>query len=353
MYVRLRHVARLVLWSGVAAALLELGTASGARAQGLILTGYADLEAVAEDLGSGDAKAFFDNHHFNLIAIGNIIGDLFGGAEVEIEHGGAEIALEYGFLMYTGIPHARVTAGKFIVPFGRFNKDLHPSWISKVPGRPEGFSRVLPATYSDVGVLVSGGIPLGVGTLDRVTYDVFVLNGLQGDPGADIRGMRPEGEPGDEENDAKSVGGRLGLVLGNGLDFAGSVYRGKYNQEEGLYLTFVGADAAYYRNGFELRGEWVTALQDVVGDDELTKTGFYVQGSYLVQDRVEPTVRFSWQNFPAAQELTRDLWRVEVGGSYYVSPSSSVRFYYRHNGERKADPEPENDSVIAQFNIVF
>jgi hypothetical protein len=165
--------------------------------------------------------------------------------------------------------------------------------------------------------------------------------------------MRPEAEPGDEENDAKSFGARVGVVLGNGLDVAVSGYRGKYNQEEGLYLSFVGADAAFVRSGFELRGEWVTALQDVPGGDRLTKTGLYVQGSYLVANRVEPAVRFSWQNFPAAEEVARDVWRIEVGGSYYVSASSSVRLYYSHNGERKADPEPENDSVIAQFNIVF
>lgn len=348
-----RQVTRLLLWCGVAAALLELGTASGAAAQGLILTGYADLEASVAGLGSDDRSVFFDNHHFNLIGIGNIVGDLFAAGEVEFEHGGAEIALEYAYLLYNGIPHARIAAGKFIVPFGRFNKDLHPSWISRVPGRPEGFSRVFPATYSDVGVWVAGGFPLRAGGLDRVTYDLFVVNGLQGDPGADIRGMRPEGEPADEENDAKSVGGRLGLVLGNGLDIAASAYRGKYNQEERLYLTFVGADAAFIRDGFELRGEWVTALQDIPAGERLTKTGFYVQGSYLVQNRVEPAVRFSWQDFPAAQEVTRDLWRIEAGGSYYVSPSSSVRLYYVHNGERKADPEPKNDSVIAQFNIVF
>ncbi len=347
-----REGIRLLLWSGVAAALLELGPASEVRAQGLILTGYADLEAEVTGLGSDDRSVFFDNHHFNLIGIGNIIGDLFAAGELEIEHSGAEFALEYGYLLYNGIPHARIAGGKFIVPFGRFNKDLHPSWISKVPGRPEGFSRVLPGTYSDIGVWVAGGFPLRPGGLDRVTYDLFIVNGLQGDPGADIRGMRPEGEPEDEENDAKSVGGRLGLVLGNGFDIAASAYRGKYNQEEGLYLTFVGADAAYIRNGFEVRGEWVTALQDIPGDDRWTKTGAYGQVSYLVQ-KVEPAVRFSWQNFPAAEEADRDLWRIEVGGSYYISPSSSIRLYYSHNAERKVDPEPDNDSMIAQFNIVF
>lgn len=347
-----RAILRLALCPGVVG-LLALGVASDARGQGLILTGYADLEASATGLGSDDRSVFFDNHHFNLIGIGNVVGDLFGAAEVEFEHGGAEIALEYGYLLYTGFPHVRIAGGKFIVPFGRFNKDLHPSWISRVPGRPEGFSNVFPSTYSDVGVWLSGGVAIGVGSLNRVTYDAFLVNGLQGDVGADIRGMRPEGEPMEEENDAKSYGGRLGLVLENGVDLAASVYRGKYNEEQGLYLTFFGGDAAFNRAGFELRGEWVTALQDILLDEELTKTGFYVQGTYLVQNRFEPAVRYSWQNFPAAEELTRDVWRIEVGGSYYVSPSSSVRLYYGHNGERKADPEPDNDFVIAQFNVVF
>ena len=88
-----RAALRLALCLGVAG-LLALGVASGARAQGLILTGYADLEGSVTGLGSDDRGVFFDNHHFNLNGIGNIVDNLFAAGEIDFEHGGAETALE-------------------------------------------------------------------------------------------------------------------------------------------------------------------------------------------------------------------------------------------------------------------
>ena len=138
--------------------------------------------------GQDGSDFFFDNHHFKFVALGDIYGDVFAGAEVEYEHAGEEIALEYGYLGYAGIRNLRIIAGKFIVPFGRFNKDLHPTWINRMVDRPHGFSNVFPNTYSDVGIWVSGALPLG--SANRVVYDAFVVNGLMGPDGSDIRGMR-------------------------------------------------------------------------------------------------------------------------------------------------------------------
>ena len=157
------------------------------RAQGLIFSGYADFEATLTNPGQDCSDFFFDNHHFKFVALGDIYGDVFAGAEVEYEHAGEEIALEYGYLGYAGIRNLRIIAGKFIVPFGRFNKDLYPTWINKMVDQPHGFSNVFPNTYGDVGVWVSGALPMGN---NRVVYDAFVVNGLMGPSGNDIRGMR-------------------------------------------------------------------------------------------------------------------------------------------------------------------
>jgi hypothetical protein len=157
--------------------------------QGLMVTGYADIEFTVAGVGSGDEELFFDNHHFNLIFMGSLIKNVFAAAEVEYEHAGEEIALEYGYISYTGFKNLRIMGGKFIVPFGRFNKDLHPTWINKIPGRPHGFRNVFPQTYSDVGLWVSGGVPVGRSGA-RVVYDAWVVNGLMGADSGDIRGMR-------------------------------------------------------------------------------------------------------------------------------------------------------------------
>lgn len=344
--------------------------AAAGRAQGLMVSGYADIEYHVTNLGSDNGtEHYFDNHHFNLIFLGNIIGDLFAAAEVEYEHAGEEIALEYGYLAYTGFKNIRLIGGKFIVPFGRFNKDLHPSWINKMVDRPWGFSNIFPQTYSDVGVWVSGGLPLGAGAT-RLTYDGFIVNGLLGDDGGDIRDFRDndrEKRTGTRDKN-KAVGGRLGMEFAaQGLDFGVSIYNGNYANDSDeppsspgkLDLLLLGADAAFRRSGLEIRVEVVTADQDASAASgecgtaatcSLSKTGGYAQVAYLIgTSNFEPVVRFSTRNMPQDSD---DRSRYSFGINYYISAASAVRLNYHINSEKSAF-KTDNDAIAAQFTVGF
>jgi len=311
------------------------------------------LEASVLGVGADNSEFYFDNHHFNIIAIGKLVENLFAAAEVEYEHAGDEIALEYGYISYTGFRNLTIAAGKFIVPFGRFNKDLHPSWINKMPDRPLGFGNIMPGTYSDVGIWLAGAVPLGpVGS--RVTYDVFVVNGLLGEDGGNIRGMRDNVDEslsaGGRDNN-KSFGGRLGVDFApQGFDIGASVYTGNYldDPDTNLNLTMFGVDAAFVRGALELRGEAVIADQSATGGD-LTKKGGYVQAAYGIGAGFEPVVRFSIRDMPSEAD---DANRLSFGVNYYIFANSSVRLAYHINSE-KAGFESDNNSVIAQFNVVF
>lgn len=338
-----------------ALALLFLGVPEPGSAQGLMLTGYADLETHVEKLGSGNKEFYFDNYHFNVIALGRLTASLFAAAEVEYEHAGEEIALEYGYVAYTGLPDVTVAAGKFIVPFGRFNKDLHPTWINKVIGRPYGFGNVFPQTYSDVGLWVAGA--KAVNPESRVVFDLFAVNGLLGEEGDDIRGMRDndrERLPGGGRNDNKALGGRLGLELPfQGLDLGGSLYTGDYAEVDGrsLNLLMVGVDGSFQRAGFVLRGEFVRAVQEMTKDD-LIKLGGYVQATYLVTPRFEPGVQFSAQDMPAVKGIqSNDLTRIAVGASFYLSSAAAIRVYYHINREEAG--KKDDNALLAQFAISF
>lgn len=347
---------RLAVVVGAAALAIHcLGIRQAAFAQGLTLYGYADLEGYVANVNSDNKEAYFDNHHFNIIAIGRLSEDLFAGMEVEYEHAGEEIALEYGYLAYTGVRDLTIAAGKFIVPFGRLNKDLHPSWINRVPGRPYGMDNVFPQTYSDVGIWLTGGKALNADS--RVVFDVFAVNGLLGEEGGDIRGMRDvdrESLPAGGRNDNKAIGGRLGFELPvQGFDLGGSIYTGDYAEvnNQGLKLTLLGVDASFQRAGFVLRGEYVRADQETTTAD-LTKTGGYVQATYLVTSRLEPGVQFSFRDMPAVKGVQKnDRSRVAVGGSFYVSSASAVRLYYQFNREDVG--EVDNNNLLAQFTIAF
>lgn len=310
-----------------------------ALSQALHVTGYANVEY----LNQQGANATFDLHNLNLIVLGQLRGDLFAAGEVEYEHGGEEIALEYAYVAYTRLRYLNLVAGKFIVPFGTFNVN-HPAWINKVPGRPFGFDRVLPATYSDVGLLVRGGLPAGY--LTRITYDAWVVNGLAGDPGGDLRGMRDNNL---DLDGGKFFGGRVGFVERHGFDIGASLHTGEYNEENDLAVTFVGFDAALQRSGFELRGEYVQATEESLTGD-LDKTGFYLQAAYLVRSWLEPTVRFSQMNFPDASN--RDLREVSFGASFYPSDLGALRVFYRINTERSVT-EVDDNLFIIQFTVGF
>ncbi|MFQ5447085.1 MAG: porin [Saprospiraceae bacterium] len=322
-----------------------LMVAQGLFAQGLLLTGYADFELTAKNFGSKDGTNFsFDNHHFNLIGIGQISGNMFAAAEVEYEHSGSEVALEYGYLAYTGLNNLNIIAGKFIMPFGRFNKDLHPTWINKMIDRPLGFKEILPQTYSDAGIWLSGAIPTGNGA--RITYDVYAVNGLMGSDSSGIRHMRGNIDDNGGVDGNKALGGRIGLELApQGFDIGASIYSGNYSDDPNndLTLTMYGVDAAFRKNGFELRAEMVSASQDV-SDGSWTKTGGYAQASYLVGGKWEPVVRYSTRNMPGE---SKDNSRISFGVSYYISAAAAFRINYHINGEKSGSKD--NDVFVMQF----
>ncbi len=339
--------------AGGALAVALLAAPSDLAAQSLMVTGYADFEAlITNPDGSGNSNFIFDNHHFNLIFIGNIYKDLFAAAEVEYEHAGEEIKLEYGYLAFTGLPDIRIIAGKFIVPFGRFNKDLHPTIVNKMPDRPHGLKNILPQTYSDAGVWISGARAVGESGV-RVVFDAFAVNGLLGDDGGDIRSFRDndrEKRTGDRD-DNKAVGGRLGAEFGpQGLDFGASIYHGNYSNDDAvdLDLTLIGADAAFRISGLELRGEIVRASQDATGGD-LTKTGGYGQAAYFVTPKFEPVVRYSMRDMPGRDA---DLRRLSFGLNYYVAAASSVRVAYHLNMEKEGFGT-DNNEIMFQWNIML
>jgi hypothetical protein len=335
------------------AGLLVTGAPDLARGQGLVLTGYADFEAVYENVGGDEDNTdfFFDNHHFNLIAVGYIVDDVFAAVEIEYEHAGEEIALEYGYVAYTGLRDIRIMAGKFIVPFGRFNKDLHPTPLNKIPARPYGFSQVMPQTYNDVGLWVSGTAALNEDM--RAVVDAFVVNGLMGEDGGSIRSMRDNDreEQVDGVDNNKALGGRLGVEMPFvGLDFGLSAYTGNYSDTstDDLTITLFGLDGSFQKSGWVFRGEYVSASQDATGG-ELSKSGYYVQASYLLASRFEPVVRYSSRDMPGDAD---DRSRVALGASVYVTPAACVRLAYLLNSEPDGF-ETDDNAAILQFNVLF
>ena len=110
-------------------------------------------------------------------------------AEVELsidDEGETETELEYADLHYFVTDSSTITAGKFLLPFGQFGPNLHPSWINKLPSVPvvygghdgNGIASPLLPVLSDIGVAFQKTFVFDNGS--RLFFDAFVVNGPEG-----------------------------------------------------------------------------------------------------------------------------------------------------------------------------
>jgi hypothetical protein len=107
-------------------------------------------------------------------------------AETEISlnaEGETEVELEYADLHYFLTDTTTLTAGKFLVPFGQFGPNIHPSWINRSPWTPgiygsHGSSQAMEALLpilSDVGVAIQQTFVIG--NHQKIFVDLYSTNG--------------------------------------------------------------------------------------------------------------------------------------------------------------------------------
>ena len=313
-----------------------------------VLGGYLDVAYYGYE--SDTKHNTFDMYHFNPIFLYQMQDNILASAELEFEHGGDEIAVEYAQLDFIWNDYVTITAGKFLVPFGAFNRRLHPGWISKVPGRPHSNSQVVPTGWSETGVMFSGAVGIDENG-GRINYALYYVNGLEGDAGAKMRDLRKGGDPREKNNDEKGMGGRLGVVPIAGAEVGVSMYTGKYDNVAvpELDLNIFGVDAEiHHEDYFEIRGEYNQVKQDsyvdptdpTSGGVELKKNGFYIQPSLKLnvfdQDILMPlelAIRYSVQDFEGSEKLTE----ITPSLNYYLSASTVFRIAYTLNQEETTD----------------
>ena len=337
-------------------ALTGLGNSTAnAQTNKFVFGGYLDWTYTVYE--AGRKPSTFEAFHFNPIFLYQIEDNLMASAEVEWEHSGSEINLEFAQIDYIWNDYVTFTLGKFLVPFGVFNQRLHPTWISRVPGRPLSNSHVVPTGWAETGIMASGAVGIGENG-GRVNYAFYVANGLEGSVGADMRKLR-KGDARDKNNSNKAVGGRIGVVPAAGIEFGISGYTDKYDDvaDPVLNLNMIGADAEFHHEDyFELRGEYNQVDQELAPGQYAVKRGYYAQAALKlsVTDEdilmpVELAVRFSGQNFPGEMN---DIYEVTPTVNYYFGTTSVLRLGFTMNGE-KTGYKMVNNQFTALFSKGF
>lgn len=321
------------------------------------------------------------------IALVQLNDEIHIEAELELsvdEDGETEDELEYANVHYFLTDSSTITAGKFLLPFGQFGPNLHPSWINKLPSIPviygghdgNGIATPLLPVLSDIGVAFQKTFVFGNGS--RLFFDAYVVNGPEGgheeseeddheeeldaivddhvdeeilddheedladgddheeDGPADDDHVDPlfpevdlEGGSGDN-NDDKAFGGRLAYAWLPEYEVGVSYYQGAYDDDGDLDFTAFGVDIAYVSTYFTMRGEYVeteTEGFDDHGDiNSYDRDGWYLQGSwFLKQTGIEllapVEVVAQWSEVNEFDASER--WA--IGLNYWLTPSVPIK----------------------------
>lgn len=284
--------------------------------------------------------------------------------ELEItanEEGEAEFGLEYANMNLFVNDYVTVFGGKFLSPVGYFIQNLHPAWINKFPSKPPGFQEEGGAApVSDIGMGIRGGFP--VGRL-KANYALYAGNGPRlelSEAGDEIESIVARGattNPGDKA----LVGGRFGILPRPHLEVGVSAATSNVAVvdetgaiEPNRSYTVVGADFAYEKDEWSLRGEWIRSeVGDLAGS--VAPAGgewktWYLQATHRIANtRWEPAIRFAEYTSPHEDQSHRQQ---ALAMDYWFAPNIVGKIAYEFN-DGMAGTANDADRLLLQFGYGF
>lgn len=207
----------------------SLGVAPSAAAtyrrarEGVSFAGYGEmlLERSADDNEAGVSGGGSTQLDFlrAVLYAGYRFSDRFlFNSEIEFEHGGEEVGIEFAYIDYLMTDQLTVRGGMVLLPLGLTN-EFHEPTVFLGTHRPETERRILPSTWHENGAGLLGGF-------GPVNFRAYLVNGFNasGFTSAGVRG----GRQGGVEADAAHWGfaGRLDATPVPGLLAGVGLYRG-------------------------------------------------------------------------------------------------------------------------------
>jgi hypothetical protein len=185
-----------------------------------------DLENVPE---APAAKNASDLLRFVLYAGYRFNDRIVLNSEIEFEHGGNEVSVEFAYLDFLLTDAIRLRAGDVLVPIGFVNEFHEPPFFHGVL-RPDIEQRIIPTTWNDNGVGLHG-------ELGGLRYKAYALVGLdlfrRGDEAIEPSSWVREARGGGKEERAATIAGVVNLSYSTGpVSVGGTLYRGRADQRD-------------------------------------------------------------------------------------------------------------------------
>lgn len=250
-------------------------------------------------------------------------------SELEYEHAGEEVGVEFATLDYLWRECANFRVGLMLIPMG-FVNEVHEPPTFLAARRPETERRILPSTWRENGVGVFGDV-------GPVSYRAYVVNGF------DATGFTDAGLRGGRQNGSEALAEDMALVARAdwtetpGLLAGGSVYFGDAGQDQaglGSTSTTIGElHAEWHARGLWVRGlaamaevddiAELNAANGFVGADSVGEEmdGAYVEAGYDVLVPLAPGSAHSLSPYVRWEQLDT---QTEVPSGFASDPANDL-----------------------------
>jgi len=187
--------------------------------------------------------------------------------------------------------------------------------------------------WSDIGVNLHGSLP-------RLNCNVYVVNGMGEDRGVPVNQLS-------DNNNGKTVGGRIGASPVDNLELGFSYAQGPYldgTAEEAL--SRIGGDIQFVYQSLQIKGEYIKGVEEISGATDSEHEGWYIQLLGQATEKVYGVTRYGYWKPKGGDKVNR----ISIGLGYDLVENISLRSEYQINGET---PSIDNNLFSLQVVVSF
>jgi len=254
----------------------------------LSIGGYGEMYWSSPDSEGAAGDAFTDLYRFVPYIGYKFTDNIVLNTEVEFEHGGEEVSVEFMYLDFLLDEAFNIQVGNLLVPMGLINRRHEPTLFNTVQ-RPDVEMYLIPSTWHETGIVAYGSFS-DIG----LRYTAGIVNALELNndnnmPGSVNKKWIRSGRVGSEENGPMqrvAFVGRLDYTGVRGLLVGTSAYYGAATQgrPNGVNAFMYDIYGQYEYAGFKLKGLYtattVSNAKKIFAEAADGAEGYYVNAEY-------------------------------------------------------------------------